>query len=288
MGSFAVSGLVATTFGLDGWMEKAALVAITLVVTVILFGLIRFIVPRADQTAAQSQDPVKWQQRRTAVALLATVLRYTVLVVAIITIITILAGAGGIGALGGSAILAVMIGFATQRLLTDVIAGFFILFEGQYGVGDIITLEPSKTTGVVEALGVRTTLVQRPDGSRTYVPNGQISAVTRYRSAQASVLVTVLTRSADAVRDALADVARLAEGTGEIIGPPRDEEVIEMGDAIHAVRVRLRVPSARLDEAIIFVRTTLDARLGDQALGDVLVTPVPRAQDDLIGPVEAS
>ncbi len=283
-----MTDLVATVFGADGWMEKAVLVAITLGVTVILFGLIRFIVPRADQTAAQSQDPVKWQQRRTAVALLATVLRYTVLVVAILAIITILAGAGGVGAIRGSAILAVMLGLASQRLLTDVIAGFFILFEGQYGVGDVITVEPSKASGIVEALGVRTTLIQRSDGSRVFVPNGQITAVMRYRSAQASVMVTALTRSEDAVREALADVARLAESTGEIIGPPQYEEVIEMGDAIRAVRVRLRVPSARLDEAVTFLRTTLTGRLGDRVVGDVLVTPVPRDQDDLIGPAEAS
>lgn len=283
-----MSGVTATTFGLDGWMEKAVLVAITLGVAIILFGLIRFIVPRADQTVAQSQDPVKWQQRRTAVALLATVLRYAVLVIAIFTVISILTGAGGVGALGGSAILAVMIGFATQRLLTDVIAGFFILFEGQYGVGDVVTLEGSKATGIVESLGIRTTVVQRFDGSRVYVPNGQISAVVRHRSVQASILVTTLTRDVDTVREAIADVTRLAESTGEIIGSPRDEEVVDMGDAVHAVRVRLRVPSARLAESLDFVRGTLGARLGDAALGDPLVTPVPRAQDDLIGPADPS
>lgn len=278
-------GMTASTFGLSGWMEKAALIAITVGVAVILFALIRAIVPRAERTAGQSQDPVKWQQRRTAVALLATVLRYAVLVVAVVAVVVILAGAGRVGALGGGALLAVMVGFATQRLLTDVIAGFFILFEGQYGVGDVITVEPSKITGTVEELGVRTTVIHLPDGSRVYIPNGQISAVTHQRSVQASMLITVLTRDVEATREGIADMARLAEGTGEIIGKPHDEEVTDMGNEIHAVRTTVRVPSARLAEALDLIRVTLAARLGDVLVGDPLITRVQRAQEDLIGPV---
>lgn len=277
-------GMTASTFGLDGWMEKAALIAITLGIAVILFAVIRVLVPRAERRAGQSQDPTKWQQRRTAVTLLATVLRYTVLVVAAVTIVIILAGAGSVGALGGSALLVVMVGFATQRFLTDVIAGFFILFEGQYAVGDVVTVEPTKATGIVESLGVRMTVLHRSDGSRIYIPNGQISGVTRHRSAQTSVLVTVATRDLDAMRAGVADVARLAEGTGEIIGTPHDEEVTEMGSAIHVVRTTVRVPSARLTESLEFIRAMLGARLGDDLVGDPLLTPVQRAQDDLIGP----
>lgn len=265
-------------------MEKSVLVAITLAATVVLFGFIRIIVPRAERTAGLSQNPVKWQQRRTAVALLSTIARYAVLVVAVITIITILSGAGGVGALGGSAIVAVMVGFATQRLLTDVIAGFFILFEGQFGVGDIITLESTKATGTVEALGVRTTLIRRSDGARVFVPNGQITAVIRHPSAQSKLLVTILSRDPDAVRDAFADVVQLAETTGEIIGPARNEEDTDMGDSIHAVRTTVRVPSARFAESVEFLRGTLSARLGDLSLGDVVITTVPSVTNDLIGP----
>ena len=35
----------------------------------------------------------------------------------------------------------------------DIIAGFFILFEDQYGVGDVIRVEPFGYTGEVEASG---------------------------------------------------------------------------------------------------------------------------------------
>lgn len=280
-----MTGLTATTFGLDGWMEKALLVAITLAIAVVLFAFIRALVPRAERRAAQSEDPAKWQQRRTAVTLLATVLRYTILLIALITVIVILAGAGGIAALGGGgALLVLIVGFSTQRFLTDVIAGFFILFEGQYAVGDVITIQPGGATGIVESLGVRATVLYLADGSHVHVANGQISVVTRHRSAQTSVLITAVTRDVPALRAGVADIARTATGTGEIIGTPYDEEVIEMASGVHTVRTTVRVPSARLTESLDFLRAMLPARLGDDLLGDPLLASVPYVHGDLIGP----
>ena len=281
-----VIGITASTFGLSGWMEKAAYIAVTVGIAIVLLALIKIIVPRAERSASRSEDPAKWQQRRTAVALLATVLRYIVLVLAIIAVVIILAGLGRVGALGGGALLAIMVGFATQRLLTDVIAGFFILFEGQYAVGDAVTLQSSGLTGIVETLGIRTTLLHLADGSRASIPNGQISAVIRHRSVYTDLIITAITTDPAAVRTGIVEMTRLAEDTGEIVGRPYDEEEIEMGDGVRAVRVRVKVPTPRLDESMAFVTAALGARLGDTLLGAPVVIPVPRERDNLMGPTE--
>ncbi len=278
----------AATFGLDGWPEKALFVGIAVAAAVVAFAIIRITTPRLERRAGRSADPVKWQQRRTAVALLATALRYVVLIAALFTIIAILSGARGISALGGGAVLAVMIGFASQRLLTDVIAGFFILFEGQYGVGDVVTIELSKYTGVVESLGIRTTVIRQADGSRCIVPNGSITGVRRFTSVQSALTLILMTRDPDAVERGLRDLGGLAARSRGLVGPPHDMERIDVGDGITVVRITIEVPAARLNESETLVTQAITTRLGEALLGDPVVVPVEHAPDSLRPPMETA
>lgn len=276
----------ASTFGLDGWLEKGLFVGITLVAALVAFAVIRLVTPGIERRAGRSTDPVKWQQRRTAVALLATALRYVVLIAALFTVIAILSGARGMSALGGSAILAVMIGFASQRLLTDVIAGFFILFEGQYGVGDVIQVETSKYTGMVESLGIRTTVIRQADGTRCYVPNGSVVGVRRFTSREAALTLILMTRDPESVEAALRDLQGLAERSQGLVSAPHDLERIEVGDAITAVRVTVEVPAVRLAESEALVTQAIRARLGALLVGDPVVVPVEHAPDSLDRPMD--
>ena len=67
------------------------------------------------------------------------------------------------------------VGFGAQKLVKDVISGFFIILENQYGIGDYVTI--GGITGVVEDLGMRTTRV-RDDLGRLYIlSNGDITQV---------------------------------------------------------------------------------------------------------------
>ena len=70
------------------------------------------------------------------------------------------------------------IGFGAQKLVRDVISGFFILMEDQYGVGDYVTI--GVVTGVVEDLGMRTTRIRDKLGMLHIVPNGDISHVCNH------------------------------------------------------------------------------------------------------------
>ena len=67
------------------------------------------------------------------------------------------------------------IGFGAQKLVKDVISGFFILVEDQYGVGDYVTIGPA--TGIVDDLGMRTTRVRDASGKLFIIANGDISQV---------------------------------------------------------------------------------------------------------------
>ncbi|MGZ4472508.1 MAG: mechanosensitive ion channel family protein [Nocardioidaceae bacterium] len=63
-------------------------------------------------------------------------------------------------------------GFGAQSLVSDFLAGLFMLMEDQYGVGDWVDI--SGTSGTVEVVGLRVTKLRDLDGAVWYVRNGQV------------------------------------------------------------------------------------------------------------------
>jgi moderate conductance mechanosensitive channel len=78
--------------------------------------------------------------------------------------------------LAGAGILGLAVGFGAQSLVKDVISGFFILFEDQFGVGDVVKI--GDFTGVVERMTLRATALRNLEGQVHVVPNGNIQNVT--------------------------------------------------------------------------------------------------------------
>jgi len=88
------------------------------------------------------------------------------------------------------------IGFGAQKLVKDVISGFFILVEDQYGVGDYVTIGPA--TGIVDDLGMRTTRVRDASGKLFIIANGDINQVYNHSRGALRVWTDVpLAASAD-------------------------------------------------------------------------------------------
>ena len=72
-------------------------------------------------------------------------------------------------------ILGLALGFGAQSLVSDFLAGTFMIFEDQYGVGDEIDL--GEAVGTVEAVSLRVTRLRDINGTVWYVRNGEISRV---------------------------------------------------------------------------------------------------------------
>lgn len=72
-------------------------------------------------------------------------------------------------------VIGIAVGFGAQNLVRDFLTGMFMLLEDQYGVGDVIDAGPA--SGVVEAVGLRTTRLRDVEGVVWYVRNGEISRV---------------------------------------------------------------------------------------------------------------
>lgn len=71
------------------------------------------------------------------------------------------------------------IGFGAQRVVADMLSGFLLLSEGQYGVGRLQIAQPSLLTGTgtVEAISLRTTRLRTTSGELVVIPNGEIRQV---------------------------------------------------------------------------------------------------------------
>lgn len=109
--------------------------------------------------------------------------------IALITVTMILNELGvEVGALiAGAGILGAAVGFGAQSLVRDLISGLFIVFEDQYGVGDVVDLGEVK--GAIEQVGLRVTQVRDVEGTLWYVRNGEIGRVGNKSQGFTRVLV---------------------------------------------------------------------------------------------------
>ncbi len=94
----------------------------------------------------------------------------------IIVIITVMAlsevGINVAPIIASAGIIGLALGFGAQSLVKDFLAGMFMIFEDQYGVGDVIDAEYA--VGTVESVGLRITRIRDVDGTVWYVRNGEI------------------------------------------------------------------------------------------------------------------
>lgn len=221
----------ASIFDLTGWAARFALAGAVLVVALALFWGISWVIPRALARSEAAEGP-RARQRQTAISALATSLRYLVLAAALSAIAFALAGGGGIAAISGGALVVVVASFASQRLLVDVIAGFFILFEDQYAIGDMVRLEPSAYTGTVLSLGLRTTVLRGPGGERMIIPNGQITAARIIPQGHRRHRLEFLTRDPNAVE---ATIHALVADTRRAGGPWTSEPRVVRHDGTDGI-----------------------------------------------------
>lgn len=122
---------------------------------------------------------VRNNERRqlTIVKLLQSVLSYLVYFSAIMGILSAV-NIQVAGLLAGAGIASVAIAFGAQNLVKDVITGFFIILEDQFGVGDFVKINTAE--GTVMEIGLRTTKVKGITGEQFIIPNGSIVDVINY------------------------------------------------------------------------------------------------------------
>ena len=110
----------------------------------------------------------------TAAKLFSSFAKYIIWLIAIIMMLGTL-GVNTTALVASAGIMALIIGLGAQSLIADVIAGLFIVFEGEYKVGDIIVIDGWR--GTVMEIGVRTTRIVDAGGNIKIINNSSIHAV---------------------------------------------------------------------------------------------------------------
>jgi hypothetical protein len=246
--------------------------AIAILVAVVLSTVVRRVVARLEERRpAEERELIRLRRRETALALIATAIPYATAIVVLVVVISTFAG--GTAALGGSAFFGIIVGFAAQRFLMDIVAGSLIAFERWYAVGEFISVEPAKASGIVTEFSLRTTEIRAFNGDRAYIPNSQIVAAIRSPRGFRRYSVELLTSDPGEARHAVESVGKSAPvGGARFLRPPRVIEERELGDNTWLVRGQVDVAPTMewLAENLLVAR--LKARLSDdQLLADPIV-----------------
>lgn len=163
---------------------------------------------------------------------------------------------GSLGVLlTGAGVLGLVFGIGAQNLVRDITSGIFIIIENQYRIGDQITLTApagiGTVEGVVEDIGIRTTVLRDLSGTAHYIPNGNI-AVTSNKTLGFSRMSEEITVAMDTNIDRLekvikqvgADLAAVPELQDRIVDPPQLTNIVGFKDNGVLVRVSAKTKPA--------------------------------------------
>lgn len=176
-----------------------------------------------------------------------TVLRRVIFLVIIFTVVLFVFTVWGLSLapfLGVGTVLAAALGFGAQDLVKDFLSGFFILMEDQFHVGDVVTI--ADTTGVVEDIQLRVTLLRDLEGNQHFVPNGQITVTSNFTSKFAQPVIDVgvayetdIDHALTVFEDELAKLASDPDFDHLVTDPPEILGVTELGESAVILRARL-------------------------------------------------
>ena len=142
-------------------------------------------------------------------------------------------GADTVTLLASAGVLTLIIGLGSQSLVADILAGIFIVFEGEFQVGDIVIIDSWR--GEVKEIGMRTTKLVDAGGNVKIVNNSEIKTIIN-QTQELSVAKTYVSISYGAriekVEAVIADnIAHMKNKIPAIVEGPYYKGVSELGES---------------------------------------------------------
>ena len=146
--------------------------------------------------------------------------------------------------LASLSVIGLAVGFGSQGLVQDMVTGFFIIFEGQFDVGDMVEIPPH--TGIVEELGLRMTRLRNYLGQKVVIPNRNIAAVGRYVKGAQQAYIDIAVAGPEAAKKACSVLQQLGEEVhrqfeGSILDAPSIRKPMSLATGEHFVRMELSI-----------------------------------------------
>ncbi len=241
----------------EGWARAAGAILLIIALGVVARWLAHRAVDRLVKRAETGMlpDRIQWmgsenyvarrvQRARTMGSVLKSVTSMIVFTILILMVLSRL-GLDIAPLLASAGILGVALGFGSQSLVKDFLSGLFMLFEDQYGVGDVVDV--GEASGTVEAVTLRVTRLRDVNGTVWYVRNGEILRVGNMSQNWARTVLDVsvayhedLVRVRRVLEDVAHDLWEDEDYKGLIIEEPEVWGVEALGADSVAVRVTLK------------------------------------------------
>ncbi len=173
-----------------GFLVTLIDIAIIFLLAFLLVTGLKKLVRRILRAKSGTMETVRGKRVETAATMAVSLARYGIYFIAGALALSELGFASSIRTLLTAAgIGGVVVGIGAQSLVSDIVSGFFLLFEDQFAVGDYI--QAGGVTGTVEAVALRTTTIRGYTGELNVVPNGSIKTLTNYSRTNALAVVDV-------------------------------------------------------------------------------------------------
>ena len=190
-----------------------------------------------------------------------------------------------------AAVVGVALGFGAQRIVQDLLAGFFIIAERQYGYGDLIRLsvpnESAPAIGTVEDVTLRITTVRTDDGEVVITPNGQITQVTNLSRDWAQAVVDVpvpATADVNRVSDLLRQIGEEAYKDPNLRSLLLRAPAVLGMQSLDVDRFQLRMVARTLPGKQFDVGAALRIRIAAELLREGINVPTGLETGELTGP----
>lgn len=242
---------------MESWLEQLASklpdyvgvsfrIGLILVMTGVALYAIRLVIPRLRETIATRQESTEDSQR---IRTLSRVVRYVLNTATLVVAALLVLGEVGISiapVLGAAGVVGLAVGFGAQSLIKDYFTGFFLLFENQIRIGDVV--EAGGKAGLVEELTLRYLRLRDYSGNVHFIPNGSIATVTNMSFGFAYAVIDAAVAYGEHIPDVIAMMRRIG---GELRADPdfaqrilADIEIAgveQLADSAVVIRCRFRV-----------------------------------------------
>ena len=225
---------------------------------------------RIDANARAADAVVRSEEAKHRHALAQALTWTAIVVVWCVTVVLVLdrLGVPQSGLVAPAAVIGVALGFGAQRVVQDVLAGFFAITERQYGFGELIRVSvfgtPGPVTGTVEEVTLRITRIRTADGEVVITPNGQITQVTNLSRNWARAVLDVPVPAAVDVRhasDVLVSVGEDAYRDAELRPLLLDPPTVMGVESIEVDQFQIRMVARTLPGKQFEVGRELRARI---------------------------
>ncbi len=168
-------------------------IVLIIIISLVVLRLLRATVSRilSGVLSTSSEPTVVLEQRAETLArVVESTGRAMIFIIATMMILSNL-GMNLAPLIASAGLAGIAIGLGAQSLVRDMLNGFFILFEDQYGVGDFITV--GAESGFVETIDLRRTVLRSIGGTQIIIPNGEIRVLENQSKGWSRAVIDIQT-----------------------------------------------------------------------------------------------